>query len=67
MFKQETFKKENSYGNMRKAILTTWEKGGKKVYSVAFFKDPEAVTADQGVVDYSTRKAAMYSVECHFI
>ena len=63
--KQQVFKKANSYGNMRKAILTTWERQGKKVYSVAFFKNAEAITADQGVCDFAKRKDAMYSIECH--
>ena len=62
---QKVFKKENSYGNMRKAVLSTWMRQGKKVYSVAFFKNADAVTADQGVCDFQKRKDAMYSIECH--
>jgi uncharacterized protein YkuJ len=67
VMKQQVFKKENSYGNMRKAILTTWERKGKKVYSVAFFKNAELLTCDEGVVDFAKRKDAMYSIQCHFI
>jgi hypothetical protein len=60
--KQETFKRENYYGNIRKCVLTIW---GRGKYSVAYFKNPEALKADNGTADFKTRKDAMYSIDCH--
>jgi len=58
--KQETYKQANYYGTVRKCILTIW---GRNKYSVAFFKDPEALST-KDCADYTSRKSAMYSIEC---
>ncbi len=39
--KQQSFKRANSYGNIKKAMLSIYERNGKKVYWVAFFKNPD--------------------------
>jgi hypothetical protein len=38
--KQETFKQANSYGNIKKAVLTIF---GRGKYSVAYFNNPESL------------------------
>lgn len=58
--KQETFKRANYYGNIKKTVLTVW---GRGKYSVAYFNNPEALKADDAA-DFTTRKEAMYSIDC---
>lgn len=59
--KQETFKRANYYGNVKKAVLTVW---GRGKYSVAYFNNPEALTTKEAA-DFTSRKDAMYSIDCH--
>lgn len=61
--KQQVFKKPNYYGNMKKAILSTYEKCGKKIYYVGFFKSPDDLSANEGA-EFGKRKDAMYSIDC---
>lgn len=58
--KQETYKQANSYGNIKKCVLTVW---GRGKYSVAYFKKADALKADDGTADFKTRKDAMYSID----
>lgn len=61
--KQTVFKKPNFYGNMKKAMLSVYERGGKKVYWVAYFKNPDDLSANEGA-EFTKRKDAIYSIEC---
>jgi len=58
--KQKTFKRANYYGNVKKCVLTVF---GRGKYSVAYFKNPEALSTKE-VADFTTRKNAMYSIDC---
>lgn len=62
--KQQTFKRANNYGNIKKAMLSTYERNGKKVYWVAYFKNPDDLSAADGA-EFAKRKDAMYSIDCH--
>jgi hypothetical protein len=57
--KQETFKRANYYGNVKKCVLTIF---GRGKYSVAYFTNPESLKTSE-TVDFKTRKDAMYSID----
>lgn len=57
--KQETIKRPNYCGNIKKCVLTTF---GRGKYSVAYFNNPESLTTKE-TADFKTRKDAIYSID----